>query len=636
MGIIEVVSKMEWYIGLSKLLFGGSDGNVDEPTSYTEDLKEMIMGLYKAILLYTIEQSVVSNERHRLEPVGSHDSIRQRVFDMEEALVRELGGYAIQSRLSQLLDEVKPTADTSKTSIRMTGEDKKRLNGLKTKLQPIKPPPLKAKKGKEDFLQPLYNWASATEEYQSLFHRPPDSHDQNRCRVLWVSGPPGTGKTMLMRATTQGLLEEAEAMSSTEKFNLAYIFCDSRSQPYGYATQAIKSLIWQMLECQPSLATHMDDKFQSTGRDTFNDPNDFYAMSTVLYSMLDDPGFGVTYVIVDAIEELCDEDAELPLHPERTDSALRDLLSVIIKTSQLSPDSPRIKWLVSVDHGKVDATLTPTNGTTQMRLEIDDPRYSQGLKSVAKEYISSKVAEVAEVSGFRDIFRSQVTALLSDISPLNFLWVNIACRRIASDGVPWNATSILNKLPKDIPSLYSDMDAMLNKLDSESDQNLCRDILSTTAIAYRSLRKSEVESIVGLPANVNLDVVVNKMCFVFLEVCNGSVCYVHPSARDFVLKSLTADKKVSSKHFLMTQRCLKQAMARDKSTSKSDTYALTSWMWHLCGVRDEEDVNLAIQEVNQFFDDHFLEWAETLVTQGLLAEALVLLQRLKTSLSKTV
>ncbi|UKZ96903.1 uncharacterized protein TrAFT101_011677 [Trichoderma asperellum] len=334
---------------------------------------------------------------------------------------------------------------------------KERLYNLRRKLQPIVPPLFETKHNLEEkeFYPFFYDWARDTQEYKRFFSRKPKDLAGDGCRVLWVTGPPGAGKTMLMRATAQGLLEEAKTMSSIDKFNLAYLFCDGRHQPHGYVTQAIKSLIWQILKSQPSLVEHMEEKFRSTGRDTFNDLSDFYAMSTVLYEMIDDSHrdgtkFGLTYVIVDAIDELC-VNANEELHTNddsesvrRYGSPIDDMLRLIKKTAQLSP---HIKWLISVDREKVpddckEATigLTPTN---EMTLKIDDERYSNHLKDgVIKKYISLKVAELAKRAGFREPFQSQVNAKLSAVAPLNFLWVNMACCHIESHGLPWNATMI--------------------------------------------------------------------------------------------------------------------------------------------------------------------------------------------------
>ncbi|KAJ8124065.1 hypothetical protein ONZ43_g128 [Nemania bipapillata] len=324
-----------------------------------------------------------------------------------------------------------------------TVEVEKRLDNLRTKLRPIEIPSFETETSKHDVLRHFYDWVIETEEYEGFFKRQrvPDDVDSG---VLCVTGPAGAGKTTLMRATVQGLLEEAKATANTDGFNLACFFCGSRDKTNSGATLAIKSLIWQILRSQPSLMQHMEKKFRTTGRDTFDDPNDFYAMSIVLYDILRDVNFDgsrklrLTYIIVDAIEELGVDD-----------------------------DVP----------GSLNT--------------------------------NSAVSEVAQSSKFSEPFQSQVTAELSAMNPRNLLWVAMACRRIKLHGLPWNATTILCRLPKDVNKLYHEAYETIDKLDYPEDQARCRDILFTTAIAYRTLSISEVENLLGLPANVDVEI----MCY---------------------------------------------------------------------------------------------------------------------------
>lgn len=396
----------------------------------------------------------------------------------------------------------------------------------------------------------------------------------------------------------------------------------------------------------------MEEKFRSTGREMFNDLSDFYAMSTVLYKMIDDSHndgtkFGLTYVIVDAIEELCVK-ADEELHTNDDSESVRhhgspidDMLRLIKKTAQLSP---HIKWLISVDREKVpddckEATigLTPTN---EMTLKIDDEHYSNHLKDeVIKKYVSLKAAKLAKRAGFRDPFQR---------------WVNMACCRLESHGLPWNATMILDQLPGNVKSLYREAYAMINTNESTKaqghikyrnivkdrvffadDQAMCRRILFTMAISYRILLKSEVARLANLLAGVDLEIIVNNMCSSFLEFSDGHVCFVRPSARHFIGQCLVHEKAVSSKHLEMTGVYLQHALV--KSNSNLGTYAIINWMRHFCGVRGGEDLTRTIEAVNQFFSDHFLEWIEILTkTQILLLEAVTLLQKLNAFLQEKV
>lgn len=100
-------------------------------------------------------------------------------------------------------------------------------------------------------------------------------------------------------------------------------------------------------------------------------------------------------------------------------------------------------------------------------------------------------------------------------------------------------------LPKQIRCLYHELYEIPIPPVPKEDQDICRNILSTTAIAYRSLRKSEVEDLVGLRESVDFDIVVSKLCPFYLEIYNGNVCYVHTSARDYVRHRLADRQEVT-------------------------------------------------------------------------------------------
>lgn len=104
--------------------------------------------------------------------------------------------------------------------------------------------------------------------------------------------------------------------------------------------------------------------------------------------------FGLTYIIIDGIEELrANDGSEFP-------TAADDLVRLIKRTSQVSP---HIKWLVSVGPKQLsNADDTGTSMIDNMTLKIDDERYSKELIiNVIKEYIFLKVVELPNEDGFK-------------------------------------------------------------------------------------------------------------------------------------------------------------------------------------------------------------------------------------------
>lgn len=525
----------------------------------------------------------------------------------DAARVMELRGHKIHTELTQLCGDGS-NYDTSRAMY----EEEGRLENLRIKLGlQLSDLPLILDGHDTSLDQLLCDWAWDTEEYQSLFDGRLD--DSRHCRVLWVSGPPGLGKTMLLKATKERLLQHVNTRRDNENFNVVYFFCNSRSQHD--AVYLIKDLILQILQLQPHLEGYLEKKLTSTNREAFNDGTHFYAMSMILYSMLDDSEFKPTYVVLDAIEEICVD----MIH---SDATLQDLLNLIVKTSELSP---RLRWVVSVDPAKVDTPLPPSNESTQLRLGLDDPRHHHNLQKVFDKCVSLNVAEVAEALSFSDTSREQITDLMLKMAPHNFLWIDIACSLIKSDGIPWHAQSIVEKLPKDVPMLYQDIHNGLKKL-TDSDRNWCYDVLYTTAVAFRSLNISEITSLISLPPYIDLMILVNKFCPQFIRISQDHVTFVHPSARDYIRNCLIASNTMSSKHLLMAKLCLAKASAMNKENG--NTYAITSWMLHLCSLSDANDIDDGIMVSNDFLDDSLMEWVETVASLGLVSRVIVLLQRL--------
>ena len=58
-----------------------------------------------------------------------------------------------------------------------------------------------------------------------------------------------------------------------------------------------------MLKHQPELVDHLTKKCESTGRKHFSSANDFYALSLVLYSMIQSERFESTLFLIEGIDE---------------------------------------------------------------------------------------------------------------------------------------------------------------------------------------------------------------------------------------------------------------------------------------------------------------------------------------------
>ncbi|TAQ84569.1 hypothetical protein B7494_g7116 [Chlorociboria aeruginascens] len=633
-GIIYVISRMKWYISLSNLLLVPRLNNLGEPEprsdsdplkleespSY-ESLKCGVIDLYKAILLYQIRESV---PRMTL----------QAIVEQEEALAKRIGGQQIETQLRQLCDaaELKRRVDTNNKDNKIVAKESSDTNSETSKKKSLETLVANLNGASTDsqifasdsayrsVLKILHQWLSSTEQYRRFL----TWDGENDCRVLWIKGAPGTGKTMLLRAVVSRLLTQSFL---SEK--LVYFFCDRRKFSKGGSTAAIKSFICQVLKEQPLLADHMS----LTEWDHFNDPNDFYAMSTVLYSMLEDNNFAATYFIVDAIEELCADSYRSPLGvgpgPPGDERGLDDLLGFIATTSRAPGYSHKIKWLVSLGNNKIDPKRTQQDAKTQAELDLN--WQLQDLLEATNQYVASKVDEIAQQEHYRGQLQSEITQRLQEMSSGNFLWVSMSCEVIKSTNTSWNSIHTLEGSGKDINSLYRLMKDGISKFERD-DPVYCNSILSTAVIAFRPLHVNEVVGIVDLPP----------------EGENGVLQTLYRA--DFLTMDMKQNQEVSQENAKMIERCLKNVLKVSVCNDEpmSDSYATTFWLDHLSDwgpdsdldkkakLREAEIVRDTMALVIAFLSDpsSLVHWFDILAKQELLPQALTKMRILKVSLTQ--
>jgi hypothetical protein len=142
-------------------------------------------------------------------------------------------------------------------------------------------------------LDPLYDWVSSTEEYINF--------DRGASRMLLISGSPGTGTTELMLAIVQGISQQ---VNKGFVVNLvSFVFCSNGNHKPENAASVMKILLYQILELQPKLSMYLKSQRRSTGRKDFSDANDLYALSLMMYSIIQDKQFEPIIIVVDEFDQ---------------------------------------------------------------------------------------------------------------------------------------------------------------------------------------------------------------------------------------------------------------------------------------------------------------------------------------------
>ncbi|UKZ78695.1 Vegetative incompatibility protein HET-E-1 [Trichoderma virens FT-333] len=215
---------------------------------------------------------------------------------------------------------------------------------------------------KGNLLRDSYCWILDHADFQ-MWRKDP------QCRLLWIKGDPGKGKTMLLC----GIIDELEELKA---YHLSYFFCQATEARLRSATAVLRGLIYSLIVQQPSLISHVRDKYDHAGKQLFEDSNAWTALSKILKAILDDPDLKDAVFIIDALDE-CTE--ELPR-----------LLTLIREISSFST----AKWIVSSRNWpNIENKLKSAKQKISLCLELNE----KSISAAVQTYIHYKSVRILKM-----------------------------------------------------------------------------------------------------------------------------------------------------------------------------------------------------------------------------------------------
>ncbi len=350
-GIAHVISTMEWYCCLSEHLLNKK--NVVVKPGLSQDielirklLEERVIKLYKAILLYQMK-SVCSYYRNQgwaffrdlvgldkldddLEGVkAAEKNVRDESNQYNgEVAKRHLGDLleSAEKRETQLGIICQTLGDliADRKKMHMDAEQREYLDSLFV----VDPQDdVTTIEAKDKLLPTSSNWVFETSEYKNFEDWSNKESTSPQCRLLWIKGHTGRGKTMLLI----GIIRKLSNQLAQDAPNISYFFCQFAAKTRNNATATLRSLMWMLLLQQPHIITDLRKEFKAPLPKLFDDVTAFAGLSKAFDMMLKKLQSPV-YFIVDALDECSLENQGLKL---------------LIELISTSLDSVNVRWLVS-------------------------------------------------------------------------------------------------------------------------------------------------------------------------------------------------------------------------------------------------------------------------------------------------
>ncbi|KAG9230029.1 hypothetical protein BJ875DRAFT_537382 [Amylocarpus encephaloides] len=460
--------------------------------------------------------------------------------------------------------------------LRTTGprEDKKRIEERKGGLQ-----------------KDSYRWILEHSDYQQW-------RDDKQRPLLWISGDPGKGKTMLVC----GIINEMSREKDGDAL-LSYFFCQATDSRLNNATA----------------------RYDQGAKNPFEGVNAWVALSMLFEDILEDTkSQSSTYQIVDALDE-CDTD-------------LPQLLNLI---TQGASRFPYVKWVVS-SRNKSDIEARLRLDQTQMRLslELNETFVSRAIDMFI-EFRVSRLPLINDDTALQEIVREQIYAKATG----TFLWVALVLAELELVE-SWDVLEVLNEMPLGLVPLYHRMIQQIDQL-QRKDPEFCRRVLSTMTLVYRPLLLVELAALSGLPERISKspDLVarVVRQCGSFLTIRGDIVFFIHQSAKDY-LSEETYDKffPVGSEAYHYTIFSLKapgisidQVEPPNPDPLAAVRYSCLYWVDHLLDCQAREGTIKDLKDLKDggsiynFLRQHFLYWLEALSLLKSVSEGIVIIRKLE-------
>ena len=341
-------------------------------------------------------------------------------------------------------------------------------------------------------------------------------------QLLWLSGAPGIGKTMLSSFLVEEIAQLAEQSS---QMTVAYYFCDDKYQERRTVTAILRGLLLQLLRQRPILFKHIQSDFDMC-RDSLC--TNFHALWRTFVSIVQDPEAGEVYCLIDALDECEKESRQLFLTEFtklfRSQQSKKIHVKFIVTSRResdiqmaLSAVSPIIRDL-QVDSGRVNDDLSKFIDVKVDELSAEK-RYSAGLKDKIKFDLMEKAGGT-------------------------FLYVSLVLHDLKKTRITSQVRQKLQELPPDLNKVY---DRILGQIDVDCEE-IAKLVLRWVAVAPRPLTMDELAMVCALgtgewerntmPTKDTLYELRDgfQCCEPLVYVTgNDTINLVHQSAKDYLL-----------------------------------------------------------------------------------------------------
>ncbi|KAI1052300.1 hypothetical protein LB507_007582 [Fusarium sp. FIESC RH6] len=333
--------------------------------------------------------------------------------------------------------------------------------------------------------------------------------DENQS-LLWISGGPGKGKTMLAIYITEMLQPLVDAGDNV----LLYYFCSNRDKNRNNALTIMRGILHQWVGLHPHLAKFIKSSFEGTETTKYTISN-FVSLWKVFLTLLQQSTSSQVVCVLDGLDE-CERESLKQL--------LDAVSNYICQSGKRS--GPQLKVII-LSRPRPAVLETKLGQYRQIQLDASGTATSHDVE----KYIFAKVAELASEQDLSESMVTQIQKTLLAGADGTFLWVGFVANELR--GGSWSEIDeVLRHVPKGLGGIYQRL------LQQIVDKEALVPILPWVVLAARPLTLEELTVAAGITASGTIpatQVTKNRLRLsgLLVKIEGDVVNLVHESAKEF-------------------------------------------------------------------------------------------------------
>ncbi|KAH0537658.1 hypothetical protein FGG08_005571 [Glutinoglossum americanum] len=348
---------------------------------------------------------------------------------------------------------------------------------------------------------------------------------EEKSSLLWVSGDPGCGKTVL----SSFLVDELKGTGSqaTLPATVCFFFCDDKIESQKDGKEVLSGLLHQLFSANRPLIRHAMRHFEAKGSQMVKDMK---ALWDILRTASDDPEAGNIICVIDALDE-CEEPSRRLL--------IKWFVDYLTTSTPLNRSFLKV-IMTSRGYPSIEIAF---HSVSSVRLKAED--MTDSISADISRVIQKRLREVASLTSCSEQTRSRIERRLTENADRTFLWVSLILELLenSTEASEEAFDRMTTTLPRRLDEVYKKI------LQGVSSQERTKKALTVLVATSRPLTLTELNMVLNIretdrsrsdveprlePA---MDRTIKGLCGPFVRVIDSKVYLVHQTAKEFLIKS---------------------------------------------------------------------------------------------------